>query len=67
MYEARGEGGGLKEASMAIKGGDVFRNLKFESGVHRVSLGFVFVLFEQLVWRKMGTCSGSEQAGMSYI
>jgi len=30
------EAGGFKEVAFLIKGGDVYKNLKFESGVHRV-------------------------------
>ncbi len=36
MSAATNESGGFKEVSFAVKGKDVFRRLKFESGVHRV-------------------------------
>ena len=36
MSATSNESGGLKEVSFAVKGKDVFRRLRFESGVHRV-------------------------------
>ncbi len=36
LSESAAEVGGYKEAQIAIKGSNVFRRLKFESGVHRV-------------------------------
>jgi len=36
MSVATNESGGIKEVSFAAKGRDVYRRLKFESGVHRV-------------------------------
>jgi len=36
MYATTNESGGFKEVSFSVKGKDVYRRLKFESGVHRV-------------------------------
>jgi len=36
ISSATNESGGIKEVSFAVKGKDVYRRLKFESGVHRV-------------------------------
>lgn len=36
MSASDNESGGLKEVSFAVKGKDVYRRLRFESGVHRV-------------------------------
>lgn len=36
MSASDNESGGLKEVSFAVKGKDVFRRLRYESGVHRV-------------------------------
>ena len=36
MSLASNESGGIKEVSFSVKGKDVYRRLKFESGVHRV-------------------------------
>lgn len=36
MSATNNESGGLKEVSFAVKGKDVYRRLRFESGVHRV-------------------------------
>ncbi len=36
MSATSNESGGLKEVSFAVKGKDVYRRLRFESGVHRV-------------------------------
>lgn len=36
VSESRGEMGGWKEVILEIKGNDVYSQLKFEAGVHRV-------------------------------
>jgi len=35
-YESRNDLGGYKEASFEIKGKDVFKKMRYETGVHRV-------------------------------